>query len=273
MTETHDILSIIVLGSNGMLGSMIKCVGLRRNKKIIPIARNEFDVMRDDIETLSRYTTTNCCIINCIGAIPQKSYSEKEYTSINVDFPRALSSFCKNRGIPLFYMSTNCVFSGNKEFCIESDIHDATDIYGFTKYKGEPEYGIVIRSTIIGLEHYTKCGLFEWFCKNTSNEISGYADHFWNGVTTLELSNIIYDMIDNNEFDTKIRHIYSELTVSKYDLILMIKRIFRKEIKVNPVSIGTKHYTLKSLYTTPSKSIELQLYDLHDIAPLFYSDS
>ena len=48
-------MKIVILGSNGMLGSMLTFIAKRYNNDIIPLSRKEFDVERDDIHVLEKY--------------------------------------------------------------------------------------------------------------------------------------------------------------------------------------------------------------------------
>ena len=50
-------------------------------------------------------------------------------------------------------------------------------------------------------------------------EINGYTNHFWNGVTCLQLSKIINNIIYYNKYWKGVRHIFSPRSVSKYELI------------------------------------------------------
>ena len=75
---------IIILGSNGMLGSMMEYVGSTFYKHtIIPINRNNFDVLKQSPSILNRYFTDSCYVVNCIGAIPQRNYHEKDMILLN----------------------------------------------------------------------------------------------------------------------------------------------------------------------------------------------
>jgi dTDP-4-dehydrorhamnose reductase len=138
-------MKIIILGSNGMLGSMLSFVAKKYNKDVIPLSRKEFDVDKDDISKLTVYIKEDCCLVNCIGAIPQKKYSDNNYKQLNTEFPLKLSELCKKYSVPLIHISTNCVFSGKYPNCIESDIPNAVDLYGISKYEGEPLDCTVIR--------------------------------------------------------------------------------------------------------------------------------
>lgn len=266
-------MSVIILGSNGMLGSMIYFLAKTEYSHIpiITISKSEFDVIDNNISNLDNILRISDCkvIINCIGAIPQKKYTPNEYNIINTIFPQDLSLYCKDKGISLIHISTNCVFSGSKDMCLESDKSDASDIYGETKYLGEPSYGLVIRCSIIGLERHTFCGLIEWFLHNESSEINGFTDSFWNGLTTLELSHIILTHVDNNKIEDKLIHYYSENSLSKYDILKYVNNKFNKNIVINKKENGMKFYTLSSIYTKPRKNIYKQIDDLYSIYPKY----
>ncbi len=253
-----------------MLGSMIQFVGnkLYHHLSMIGLSRNEFDIIRDDMHTLDKYIPDrrcDCVIVNCIGAIPQKTYSDDDFKRINVLFPLELSAYCSERGIPLIHVSTNCVFSGKKSGCLESDIPDAEDVYGLTKWKGEPSYGLTIRCSIIGPERHSFSGLMEWFLTNPSTSVFGYTDSYWNGLTTYELSTIILDRICQSDIPNKVIHYYSENTISKYDLLQQLNTIFHTGKTINSKTNGVKFYTLSSDVTVPRKNISLQLQELHTI--------
>ena len=102
----------------------------------------------------------------------------------------------------------------------------------------------MIRTSIIGPELKSKKSVFEWFM-NSTNEVYGWDEHYWNGVTTLEWSKICYDMMLNwNSYG--IVNTPSTDCISKYDLLYIIKEVFNKDIamyknskvKVNRCLIG-----------------------------------
>jgi len=257
-------MKIIILGSNGMLGSMLSFIGKRYNKDIISLSRKDFDVEKDNINKLANYIQDDSCIVNCIGAIPQKKYSDNSYKQLNTEFPLNLAKLCNKYSIPLIHISTNCVFSGNNPNCIETDIPDANDLYGRTKYEGEPIHCTVLRCSIIGPERNTSCGLMEWFLSK-DGIVNGYVDHYWNGLTTLELSNVILNIIDENKFINGIQHLYSQNSLSKFELLKLISEKFSSKCTIVPISAGIKYYTLKSTINPPRISLEQQITDLFDI--------
>lgn len=253
---------VLVFGAKGMLGSMVTFIGVSETThEIISLTRDDFDVEKDSLDKLNNIVIEGAWVVNCIGAIPQKKPNEEQYRLLNEEFPHTLSAWCKQKGMKLIHISTNCVFSGKDSDCLETDIPDAEDVYGQTKAKGEPlEYGLTFRCSIIGPEVEGRVsGLMEWFFAQ-EGKIQGYTDHFWNGLTTLELARKIYQFIDIDYNSQKLLHFWSN-TVSKYELLCMMRDVSGKEIDIEPVSKGIKYYTLKSLFTPPN-SLEEQIYEL-----------
>ena len=260
---------IVVLGCNGMLGSMILEYGTRKSCNIIGLGRKEFDVLKDNILKILNYIPNkdNVTIINCIGAIPQKKYKNIEFIILNSLFSHNLSELCKSRNFKLIHISTNCVFEGNKfRFFNEDDEPNNENIYGKTKALGEPKYGLTIRCSIIGPEIEGQYGLFDWFRNSEDQILPGYIDSYWNGVTTLELSKIIFEMLkdDNIMNDNKKIHVYSENIVSKYELLRIFNEIFYNGKKIIPTYNGGNNKTclLTSKIMKPCKNIKEQIIEL-----------
>jgi dTDP-4-dehydrorhamnose reductase len=256
---------VIILGANGMLGSMMTTYGKTTANEVCALTRTDFNVLINPVEHLDQLLTEDCCIVNCIGAIPQKHYSETEFHVLNTDFPHILTNYCKKHRIPLFHISTNCVFSGATPNCVETDIPDAEDVYGASKAHGEPiEWAVVLRCSILGPERSSHTGLMDWFLTTSNTSVNGYTDSMWNGLTTLELSKYIYEQIDKKQFAHCLVHLYSENTLSKYELLTTLRRLYSKIIEIVPVQNGLKYYTLQSLITSPRKTIEEQLAELRE---------
>jgi len=232
---------VIIFGSNGMLGRYLtKYLGSKYD--VVPLTRKEYDVLNDNInlsDILIKYidTTKDNVVINAIGLIPQasKNYKidDKMYIKINSVFPHLLACICEKYNVKMIHSTTDCVFDGQKGNYVETDYHDANSIYGITKSTGEPSNCTVIRTSIIGEEIDNQRSLLEWVKSNINNEINGYNNHYWNGITCLQYAKIIDTMISNNILWKGVRHIFSPKSVSKYDLVNMINNIYDLNIKIN----------------------------------------
>jgi len=270
---------VIIFGVNGMLGSYIYDYMTKTNKyKIVPITRKEFDVLKyinklEDI-LLDKKIDDKTCIINCIGLIPQRlknNTDASQYFIINSIFPQLLSKYCNKYSAKMIHPTTDCVFSGFVGNYIESDYHDEKGLYGVSKSLGENIDCTIVRTSIIGEEINNKYSLLEWV-KNSNTNINGYTNHLWNGITCLQYSKIIENIIDNNLFWKGVKHIYSPEIKSKYELCCIIKDVYNLSIEINKIETTTTiDKTLKSIYKPNFNipSLEKQIKELYDYSILF----
>jgi dTDP-4-dehydrorhamnose reductase len=91
---------------------------------------------------------------------------------------------------------------------------------------------LIIRTSTIGHEFFFKNGLLEWFL-STNKQCKGYKNAYFNGLTTLELSKIIYKyFISKSFFPNTLLNIGSK-KISKYDLLCEIKKIYKHKTEIN----------------------------------------
>jgi len=257
-------MTIYIFGANGMLGNYIKKYLNLQNKECICFTRNDLDISKVTYEKLellfSNYIIQeNDLIINCIGIIPQSKNindtSNRNYFLINSLFPTMLSTIALLNKMRFIHITTDCVFSGLKGNYTENDLHDETNNYGVSKSLGEMGYKTtIIRTSIIGEEIKNKYSLLEWVKSHNNKTINGYTNHYWNGITCLQLAKIINNIIDENSWWTGVRHIYSPTAVTKYDLVKMINNIYNLKNTVEPIETETMvNKTLHSIYDVNHK--------------------
>jgi dTDP-4-dehydrorhamnose reductase len=160
------------------------------------------------------------------------------------------------------------VFDGMDKMYTELDIPNATDIYGLTKFAGEIDdsYNLTLRTSIIGREIATKHGLVEWFLSHRKQSVNGYTKSIFSGFTTIELSNIVANIISKEENITGLKHVSAD-PISKYDLICMINELLPPEDKVEITPIDGevinrsldsslfKNIMNRSLISSPFRSV------------------
>lgn len=175
-------------------------------------------------------------VINCIGLIKQIALANDPISSISLNalFPHQVSLVCRKAGIRMIHISTDCIFSGKKGRYVESDPSDAEDLYGRTKFLGEVTYPhtITLRTSIIGRELKTRFGLIEWFL-GQKGTIRGYKRAIYTGFTTDELSRIILNYVLPHPDLNGLYHVSSD-PISKYDLLMLAKDSFGKEVTILP---------------------------------------
>lgn len=223
-------MKILILGSGGMLGH--KIVEAFSDLDIIAPKRSEFDALTGEFGQFG--LKEDDFIINCIGAIPQKSKTTTEFIALNANFPRRLATLPQR----VLQIATDCVYSGDFGNYSEISVKDPNTVYGASKASGEirSERFMHIRCSIIGPELASKQSLFEWVRNQPENAtVMGYANHRWNGVTTEAFARIAKGIITNGLFKGTVQHLIPADSVSKAELIKLIaKRIGRNDLNIIP---------------------------------------
>ncbi len=222
---------VLVLGHKGMLGNCVH----RYLSQFYEIITTDYRF--PDPDFLDFVRGYEGVIVNCIGAIPQKT----DVFIVNFELPIFLSTL----NCPVIHPGTDC----------ENDM----DPYGISKkrasdYVKTQKDAKIIQTSIIGLG--TNYGLLSWFLQQFG-EAQGYTNAMWNGVTTLEWAKHCFGMIENwDEYESKT--VICSDCVSKYELLVLAKKAFEKRIKIVPVEKG-ENKCLKGIYT---KHIYQQLKEL-----------
>jgi dTDP-4-dehydrorhamnose reductase len=227
---------------------------LKKYFETVEITREELDVATVNEAVLQQYFKNKIdagdIIINCAGAIKPRVDELGTLNAIRVNsmFPRLLANYAESVGAKMIQPTTDCVFSGLEGKYNENSPHDVTDVYGRTKSLGEPSNCTVIRTSIIGEEVNHGRSLVEWVKRNHDQEIPGYTNHLWNGVTCYQFAKICKEIIDKNLFWNGVRHIFSN-TLTKYELVELINAIYALHIIVDPKEAPVKcDRTLTSLF-------------------------
>lgn len=237
---------VLVMGGNGMAGHMI-ALYLSQNKydvttmcrKQLFLSENIKNIIWDEnFDSLKKILHNDFdIIINCVGVLNSAcDVNPVSAVRINSFLPHFISKNITNEKIKFIHLSTDCVFSGKNAPYYEFSIPDGNSIYDITKATGELIYGdniAVLRNSIIGPDiNKDGIGLFNWFM-NQKNNIQGYENWIWCGITTLELSKQIDHIIKNKLCG--LFHLSNNVSISKYDLLNIIKKVTNKSILINKI--------------------------------------
>lgn len=252
---------VFIFGASGMLGSYLTKY-LKNFFDVVPITRKNIDLNGNFLLITSKYKfNSDDVIINAAGIIKQRNYSAQELIRVNSLFPHFLSTLNCN----VIHITTDCVFSGKDGSYDEDSLHDCLDDYGKSKSLGECKDLTIIRTSIIGEELHNKKSLVEWVKSNQNTTVNGYINHFWNGVTCLELSKYISTLIDSNNYWKGVRHCFSPDTVSKYQLVSYIDQIYELNNTINPVMSEYCDRSLTSVFDNQiKKSIREQIMEMKE---------
>lgn len=228
-----------------------------------------YDALDLDLSKLWKQNAPPDYIINCIGAIKPtfKHGDPHTYKNIYINsvFPHYLAGYAKETGGKLIHITTDCVFDGTKgETYTENDLHTAQDDYGNSKSLGEPTTCMLLRTSIIGEEKHNNYSLVEWIKSKRGQEVDGYTNHLWNGITTTQYGEMCHAIIQEQLYEEECYHVFSPDTVNKHELVSLISSKLDLGIKVNEVqtdmSINRALSTVKELNNKLNvPSIEEQL--------------
>ena len=203
-----------------------------RQKTVENVAPDNFDSVVRAVAV-----TRPDVVVNCIGIVKQLPSASEALTSISVNalFPHRLAQLCHAGGTRLIHISTDCVFSGRKGNYVESDVSDAEDLYGRTKFLGEVSYdgSLTLRTSIIGRELETSHGLLEWFLAQSGRTVRGYRRAIFSGFTTEALGHIIAELITTHTDTEGVWHVASD-PISKFDLLSLLNGAFRLNVQIEP---------------------------------------
>jgi dTDP-4-dehydrorhamnose reductase len=175
-------------------------------------------------------------VVNCIGLVKQfaQAGDPLQALPINAMLPHRLARYCALLGARLVHISTDCVFSGARGAYGETDISDAEDLYGKSKFIGEVAYPhtITLRTSIIGHELASHHGLIEWFLSQTGT-VHGYRRVVFSGLPTVELSRIVRDAVLPRPTLSGVFHVASA-PITKYDLLKLVAQAYGKTIEIVP---------------------------------------
>ena len=146
---------------------------------------------------------------------------------------------CNRLDIPLYHVTTDCVYSGKDGNYDENSFFDADDVYGLSKSGGDGADCMVLRTSIIGEERGQSRSLLEWARSMAGQEVNGFLNHQWNGVTTVHLAELIGKIEEQGLYARGIHHVHSPNTVHKAELVGILSDVYELNLTINPVDAPT----------------------------------
>lgn len=176
-------------------------------------------------------------LINCVGLIKQLVDAKDPLTAlpINAMLPHRLARLCELAGTRLIHMSTDCVFSGRQGAYRESDMSDAEDLYGKSKYIGELHdlpHAITLRTSIIGHELGSSHALVDWFLSQQGS-VKGFTKAIFSGLPTVELARVMKDFVIPHPQLNGLYHVAAE-PIAKLDLLQLVAAEYGKQVDICP---------------------------------------
>ena len=254
-----------------MLGTAMVHVLRQAGFTVVAVGREQFDILRHPVTRLG--LAAGDVVINCSGMINRRQQidnAEAIFLRVNSLFPRLLADTCAVAGAKLIHITTDCVYDGRRGLYDEVVPHDATDLYGQSKSLGEPRNAMLLRTSIIGPERQNFYSLLCWVLAQTGT-VDGFTNHWWNGVTTLELSRLVARILTEDRYVEGLFHIHGE-DLTKFDLVGKIAAAYGHDLQIRsfatPVNrdhrLRTRHQGF--LGWLGVRSMDRQLADCVDVS-------
>lgn len=243
---------ILIVGANGMVGNtFLRYFNSNKNYNVAGTVR-KIDTLKEIIKSntfilfdgidatrldsfLPVFEKFNPdVVINCIGSIKQKNSSTIECIKINSLLPHYLMKLSEKFRARFIHLSTDCVFSGLNGDYKETDFPDALDLYGRSKLLGEVKdfNSLTLRTSIIGHELNSNNSLLNWFLSQNKS-VKGYCKAIFSGFTSYEYARIISEFVIPNHQLKGLFHVSSK-PISKYDLLKLIKKVYKMNMDIQP---------------------------------------
>jgi dTDP-4-dehydrorhamnose reductase len=245
-------IKVLVLGATGMLGNAVlrlfaqsagfEVVGSARSMsalRLLPADLSGRVICGVDVEHIDSlinlfFKAQPDVVINCIGLVKQLAEADDPLAAIPINslLPHRLARLCRVAGARLVHMSTDCIFSGAKGMYTETDMSDAKDLYGRSKYLGEVDYphAITLRTSIIGHELSGGHSLVGWFLAQQGS-VKGFRRAIFSGLPTVELARVIRDHVIPHPELHGVHHVSAD-PINKFDLLTLISNVYGKKIDI-----------------------------------------
>lgn len=225
---------VTVVGSRGMAGHVIVKYLEQQGHAVTAVDRTHLDIEKANVDQFFDSLDADF-VVNAIGLLVKDSIDRPDRAIIiNSWWPQYCAHRLKNTNTRLIHLSTDCVFDGQRGNYVESDRHTETNSYGRSKSFGEINNvkDITFRMSIIGPELKNGTGLLNWVLINKEQELPGWDNAWWNGITTLQLAKCV-DQYINNPATTGVYHLVNnDVQINKYDLLCKINEVYRLGKKI-----------------------------------------
>lgn len=244
---------ILVLGASGMLGNaVLRYFATRTAHDVVGVVRSGRSMASlppevrdkvaeggdvDDFDSLVRMFDLHrpTVVVNCVGLVKQLGDSKDPLVAIPINsvLPHRLARLCALAGARLIHLSTDCVFSGDKGLYVESDLPDATDVYGRTKLLGEVDYphALTLRTSIIGHELAGHHSLICWFLAQ-EGAVRGFSKAVFSGFPTVEIARIIDEYVLPRPDLSGLYHLSAD-PIDKFSLLKLVAEVYGKSIRID----------------------------------------
>ena len=245
----------LILGLSGMLGHKLFSYLQKQNTyKLYATTTTDFEIEHPNFKIVNKKNiffskTQNIdffkkkitdikpdLVINCIAILKESFFdlNPLKFVEINTIFPLKISELSKIFDFRFIHFSTDILYADTNKLSCENDKIRLEGPYAASKFLGEVKNNnsLTIRTSIIGHQLNNKNSLVEWFLSYRGETVNGYSNVIYSGLPTTEISKIIHEKIIPNINLKGIINISSN-PISKFELLMKIKKYYNKKVKIN----------------------------------------
>ncbi|MDC3098641.1 dTDP-4-dehydrorhamnose reductase [Gammaproteobacteria bacterium] len=250
---------ILILGSNGQLGSDLQRVLSEKKIKFKSFTRRDLNI--EDLAELEKKLTeenfeylVNCTSYHKVDEVEKNA--EKAFL-VNSNALEVMSKVCLKKKSTLFHISTDYVFGGNEESkpLSEKATTAPLNVYGFSKVEGENfiitsgcSYYIFRVASLFGISGASgKGGNFvEAIYKKALNEgsISVVDDQIMSPTSTSFIAKVISEFT-SNDYESGIYNVVNDGQVSWFDFAKKICEFCSIDVKATAIKADSLNLCAK----------------------------
>ncbi len=238
---------ILVIGASGFIGRHVmrrlaampehEATGTFRSQAPAVDGDSWLQVELTDSPAVERlFQQTDPQVVIHLAAIADIGVAEREperATQVNVVATSNIAALCQRHGSRLVFVSTECVFDGERGFYREDETPRPTTHYGLTKWRAEQEvawgaasWSVARTSIVYGWPHPSKRNFAPWLIENLRNGQPYYAptDTLRTPVYVEHLVDGIATIVEDER--PGIRHVAGRDWVSMYEFAVAIADAF-----------------------------------------------
>jgi len=262
---------ILVIGSNGQLGSELKeLTSAYPQFQFVFLNREELSIAEKTTIEKAFEKHQPAYLINCAAyTAVDKAESEKELANqINGTAVGVLASVCKQYGTGLIHISTDYVFNGNASMPLkETDKVDPVNAYGASKLLGEqlatqnnPDCIIIRTSWVYSFygKNFVKTMMR---LMNEKESIGVVDDQIGSPTYAADLAEAIMQIISSDKWQGGIYNYSNQGIISWFDFANEIRRLINSACIVNPLTTEQ--------FPTPAKRPKYSVLDKTKIQKTF----
>ena len=237
-------MKILITGGSGLLGEKISETLTENGDKVFsgyftntpktgtPI---QFDIRNNDqVQNICKKITPDVIIHSAAVTNVEKCEVNRENAwKTNVKGTKSIVECANQKNIPVVYISTDYVFSGEKGNYKEGDTTNPINYYGETKLLGEALVtnksinNLVLRPSVIyGSQKGVKTDFAQWILTNlkTNKTMEIVTDQIVSPTITTDLAIMIKDLIERS--DGGIYHTSGATPITRYDFAVKLAAKF-----------------------------------------------